>query len=174
MSKRTLLQQQAISSLFGRGFPFASASTAAAQQVAAHFHRGGGSVEGGGGRANNSVSSLVPSLFVEEDNEGTREEDDDLEQEGEETEFEISTSVGLTIPNTKPHPDETIEAAALAAAHPPKLTKEMWEALEIYQTNTVSRGKVSILQLDTILRACEQFKKILPSGERGVYYSYIN
>lgn len=62
----------------------------------------------------------------------------------------------------KRHPDPIVETASLASVHPPdihytlKLTKDI-----------INSGKLSALQLEAVVYACQQHEHILGNGERA-------
>ena len=64
----------------------------------------------------------------------------------------------------QPHPDAVKETASLAAIEPPNITY----ALAIPEL--VESGKLSGLQLESIVYACQRHELLLPSGSRCGFF----
>lgn len=68
--------------------------------------------------------------------------------------------VKLTI--GKPHPDAVVESTSLASVEPVDITYE----LSLPQ-RTIDKGKLSALQLESIVYASQAHENILPDGSRA-------
>ena len=74
-----------------------------------------------------------------------------------------------TVPNPQPgraHPDAVVENASLAAIRPPQPTYQLSPPRDV-----VEEGRLSAVQLETVLLACQRHEALLPDGEsRGGFF----
>lgn len=64
-----------------------------------------------------------------------------------------------------PHPDAVVETASLAAVEPPDITYTL-----AAHTELVEEGRLSALQLEAVVYACQRHEQRLPSGARGGFF----
>ncbi len=100
------------------------------------------------------------------DLEDGSEEDDqsDVEEEEHEAGEIFADYRPIKLPFGRAHPDSAVETASLAAVEPPDIT---------YQLNIqdlVDEGKLSGLQLESIVYACQRHEQWLPSGHRCGFF----
>ena len=62
------------------------------------------------------------------------------------------------------HPDAVVETSSLSSVKPP----DIWYNLSLPK-ETIKEGKLSALQLESVVYACQQHATFLPSGERAGY-----
>ncbi|KAG2500714.1 hypothetical protein HYH03_001479 [Edaphochlamys debaryana] len=67
----------------------------------------------------------------------------------------------------KPHPGDVAEASSLAAVPLPPCSYPLWDALP---PDVVASGRLSQLQLEGVLYACNKHCQQLPSGERAGFF----
>ncbi|XP_074602022.1 protein strawberry notch isoform X2 [Brevipalpus obovatus] len=60
------------------------------------------------------------------------------------------------------HPDPVVETSSLSSVHPP----DVWYRLAIPE-DIIDEGRLSALQLEAIVYACQQHENILPDGSRS-------
>ncbi|XP_033119248.1 protein FORGETTER 1-like isoform X2 [Anneissia japonica] len=71
------------------------------------------------------------------------------------------------LPGAKPHPGDIVEAASLADLPSPSPTYNLQDSLP---SEIITSGKLSNLQLEGILYACQKHQTILPSGYRAGFF----
>lgn len=64
-----------------------------------------------------------------------------------------------------PHPDPVVETASLAAVDPPDISYTL-----AAQEELVTGGRVSALQLEAVVYACQRHEQRLPDGARGGFF----
>ncbi|XP_031566400.1 protein strawberry notch homolog 2-like [Actinia tenebrosa] len=70
-------------------------------------------------------------------------------------------------PDIKKHPGDIVEAGCLAAQPPPEAKYPLFDSLP---TDVVSTGKLSDLQLEGVLYACQRHQIILPNEQRAGFF----
>lgn len=70
----------------------------------------------------------------------------------------------IKLPFGRPHPDPAVETASLAAVEPPDIT------YQLHIQDLVEEGKLSGLQLESIVYACQRHDQLLPSGDRCGFF----
>ena len=60
------------------------------------------------------------------------------------------------------HPDLVVETASMSSVEPP----DVWYEMEI-PDSTISPGKLSALQLESVTYACQQHEHFLPDESRA-------
>lgn len=98
----------------------------------------------------------------EEDQILNEEEEDGDEGEIRDTFMEYKP-MKLTIGHT--HPDPVVETASLGAVEPPDITYELTAKKEL-----VDEARLSALQLEAVVYACQRHEQRLPSGARGGFF----
>ena len=120
--------------------------------------------------------TAVPSLVPMEDNilVSSLEQDDDLGKMAPEGVQEtVSEEVFATYKATRlpvhavKHPGQIVEAGSLAAQSLPDATYNLVSSLP---KDTIAEGKLSDLQLEGIVFACQRHLKILPNGSRAGFF----
>ncbi|KAK3607117.1 hypothetical protein CHS0354_014268 [Potamilus streckersoni] len=71
------------------------------------------------------------------------------------------------LPGCLPHPGDIVEAGPLASLTLPDATYPLADSLP---KETITEGKLSSLQLEGILYACQRHQMILPSGQRAGFF----
>ncbi|XP_064614960.1 uncharacterized protein LOC135479136 [Liolophura sinensis] len=71
------------------------------------------------------------------------------------------------IPGCQPHPGDIVEAGSLAALSLPPVWYDLASSLP---QETITSGKLSGLQLEGILYACQRHQLILPNGQRAGFF----
>eukprot|EP00035_Acanthoeca_spectabilis_P008607 m.156177 g.156177 ORF g.156177 m.156177 type:complete len:1736 (-) comp14428_c0_seq4:94-5301(-) len=79
----------------------------------------------------------------------------------------FSTYAPSKMPLGKPHPDPVVETSALGSVPPPDLAGVVRIALP---RETIERGLLSNLQLESIAYANRRFQQTLPDGSRGGFF----
>jgi hypothetical protein len=91
------------------------------------------------------------------------EEDDDVDEgEVRETFLEYTPA---KLPYGRPHPDPVVETASLAAVDPPDITYQ----LAAYKV-LVEEARLSALQLESVVYACQRHEQRLPDGSRAAFF----
>ncbi|XP_033106947.1 protein strawberry notch-like isoform X2 [Anneissia japonica] len=114
----------------------------------------------------NTIEEKV-KMASQEDSETVDQEDGVVDQEDEE---EAEMSQADTFSNYKPsksevglkHPDLVVETSSLASVQPPDVTYELALPEEV-----ISEGKLSALQLEVVIYACQQHERFLATDERA-------
>lgn len=95
----------------------------------------------------------------------------DIAQEGlqESTSEEVFSSYKHreVVPGCQPHPGDIVEAAPLAALD---LPKEYYPITDSLPAEAVTQGKLSSLQLEGIVHACQRHQMILANGQRAGFF----
>ncbi|KAH3812323.1 hypothetical protein DPMN_140752 [Dreissena polymorpha] len=71
------------------------------------------------------------------------------------------------LPGCQPHPGDIVEAGPLAAITPPDTYYPLEESLP---GEIISSGKLSSLQLEGVIQACQRHQMVLPSGQRAGFF----
>ena len=122
--------------------------------------------------------TILPSIIPTDDNNLSyfMEQDDDLSkmatQEVQETVCEeifaaYEASALPTRFSAIRHPGQIVEAASLAAQSLPEASYNLASSIP---NDTIVKGKLSDLQLEGILFACQRHLKILPNGNRAGFF----
>lgn len=69
------------------------------------------------------------------------------------------------LPYGQAHPDDVVETSSLAAVEPPDITYEL-----AAKEKLVDEKRLSALQLEAIVYACQRHEQRLPSGARGGFF----
>ena len=97
--------------------------------------------------------------------DGSEEEDRSDEEEEEHEAGEIFADYRpIKLPFGRPHPDSAVETASLAAVDPPDIT------YQLHIQDLIDEGKLSGLQLESIVYACQRHEQLLPSGNRCGFF----
>ena len=92
------------------------------------------------------------------------EERSDVEEEEHEAGEIFADYRPIKLPFGRPHPDAAVETASLAAVEPPDIT------YKLHIQDLVDEGKLSGLQLESIVYACQRHEQLLPSGDRCGFF----
>ena len=91
------------------------------------------------------------------------EEEDDVEEGEVRDTFQVYSPSKLTYGQA--HPDDVVETSSLSAVEPPDITYEL-AAKDIL----VGENRLSALQLEAVVYACQRHEQWLPSGARGGFF----
>ena len=107
------------------------------------------------------TTDLADSLDSDRDDEPRTEEEEEEQHEAGEI---FADYRPIKLPYGKPHPDSAVETASLAAVEPPDIT------YQLHIQDLVDEGKLSGLQLESIVYACQRHEQLLPSGDRSGFF----